>query len=763
LDKEVKIPADTFSHKEERAPLLNAATKSGSGPLVSADDVSMASTSLQGSQSSLPSAGHAFPSAGHEPVPQIPAGHEPVPQIEGYKFDKKIGAGGQGTVWLARGQSDPDTKVAIKICRNSNGRERAEREIENLDALSRLQHPNIVQYIDFRKRECALIMKYVPGKPLSAHLQDDSGGKRSLTWDEASVIMLGILSGLKCLHTMQSGSMLHRDVKPENVMLSSTPVTDVPHVILVDFGLSKRMNVGQTVTMGERMIGTPAYLSPEVLKGMPSRDLDARVDVWAAGVVLYEMLAGKLPFSGDSTLALIESIKNDDVDRIGAAGSGGNAFLKKSLEKNRENRFQNASDMLEVFNIVYEDHHSVPEQLKSHTEPTPQPAPPTLAEPEFNDDSVAIETRESTKDEAREEVPAARGLQPESKPESSATLLLAPRASTRRHEARHDARDPHQCDPFIRSSCNGCDVCKARRTVTAFGIGIDIDDEECARTNQNQRSKDFGIGVKRIESLRERLSIASFDLKQDNCDFQLNPNDRQGLLDAIEKWEKGVESSGIIPDLVLFLISTHELKADNGYLFLLPSGKTSSSKCIDDGVALDSILRSLSGLERKLKSKASKDVLFVVIIETMTGPEPPKSTLGASELDSSKIVLINAKPPTFGIHARTHARQHARTHASVYAQRYACSCTHALAHTHTCALPLSHARTHSHIHPFQQPCDGHMHISFKKTHTSIHGTENVFKSESDNTSGLSFSSRLAACLRLYMWVNIHNYVHIHEW
>jgi hypothetical protein len=71
LDKEVKIPADTFSHKEERAPLLNAATKSGSGPLVSADDVSMASTSLQGSQYSLPSAGHAFPSAGHEPVPQI--------------------------------------------------------------------------------------------------------------------------------------------------------------------------------------------------------------------------------------------------------------------------------------------------------------------------------------------------------------------------------------------------------------------------------------------------------------------------------------------------------------------------------------------------------------------------------------------------------------------------------------------------------------------------------------------------------------------
>ena len=159
--------------------------------------------------------------------------------------------------------------------------------------------------------------------------------------------------------------------------------------------------------------------------------------------------------------------------------------------------------------------------------------------------------------------------------------------------------------------------------MTAFGIGIDIDDEECARTSQNQLSKDFGIGVKRIESLREKLSIASFDLKQDNCDFQLNPNDRQGLLDAIEKWRQGVELSGIIPDLVLFLISTHELKAgDNGSLFLLPSGKTSSSWDIDDGVPLDSILRSLSELKRELqlKSNASKDVLFVAIIETMTGP-----------------------------------------------------------------------------------------------------------------------------------------------
>ena len=100
------------------------------------------------------------------------------------------------------------------------------------------------------------------------------------------------------------------------------------------------------------------------------------------------------------------------------------------------------------------------------------------------------------------------------------------------------------------------------------------------------------------------------------------------------------------------------------------------------------------------------------------------------------------------------------------------ACAHAAARMHsytlTHVLPLSHARTHTHIHPFQQPCDGGMHVSFKKTHTSILGTVNVFKSESDNKSGQSLSSRLAtsrwlACVRAYActcgWIYIIMSIH----
>ena len=333
------------------------ATEAGAQGSYGSDRRSAASTEAQRSQPSQVSAGQ-------------PSGQEP--RVDGYVFDGKLGSGGQGTVWRARRQTDPDAVVAIKICEKENAR-----EMENLEALSGLQHPNIVQYIDFWKREsrseCALIMAYVDGMPLSTHLQHESGGKRSLKWDEASTVMHGILSGLKCLHTMQGGAMLHRDVKPDNVMLKATPVTNVADVILVDFGLSKRMDVGQTVTAGERMIGTPAYLSPEVLAGMSSRDFDSRVDVWAAGVVFYEMLAGELPFSGENPYALIEAIRSDDVKRVGAAGAGGNRFVSKSLAKKRDARFQDASEMLAVFELVCKDRHSVPEQLsESHTETMPR-------------------------------------------------------------------------------------------------------------------------------------------------------------------------------------------------------------------------------------------------------------------------------------------------------------------------------------------------------------------------------------------------------
>ena len=108
-----------------------------------------------------------------------------------------------------------------------------------------------------------------------------------------------------------------------------------------------------------------------MVRGIISSKLDTRVDVWAAGVVCYEMLAGRLPFTGRNEYQLIESIKNDPLESLETAGEAVNAFLQRALEKKREQRFENAKQMFEVFEEVFEDRHIEPEKLA-------KPQPPSL-------------------------------------------------------------------------------------------------------------------------------------------------------------------------------------------------------------------------------------------------------------------------------------------------------------------------------------------------------------------------------------------------
>ena len=213
-------------------------------------------------------------------------------------------------------------------------------------------------------------MEYIDGRSLKTHLNHSHG---KLEWEEACIIMRGVLSGLECMHTSMPGNpMLHRDVKPDNVMLRDTRVQHADQVVLVDLGLSKRVQEkGQTITVGEIFIGTPEYLSPEVAKGLDPKAFDTRVDVWAAGVLMYEMLAGRRPFTGNNTLQLFQSILNASPKPIATAGSGVNAFINRALEKQRERRFTDASDMLEGFEEVHKNRHDVPERLIQPQKPSP--------------------------------------------------------------------------------------------------------------------------------------------------------------------------------------------------------------------------------------------------------------------------------------------------------------------------------------------------------------------------------------------------------
>lgn len=182
-------------------------------------------------------------------------------------------------------QNDTDTCVAIKWHPTEviGGR-----EAENLNALTKPQHPNVVRFIDSTNR--ALLMEHIEGLTLNLHLNRTT--MHMLPWEEASLITRGLLLGFGCLHSMKPPLLIADDVSTANVMLRIIPDTDTQQVVIVGFGLSKRTGKAkQTQTVGPIFFGTVPYLAPEVGR-VESKDLGARTDVWAAGVMLYEMLTG---------------------------------------------------------------------------------------------------------------------------------------------------------------------------------------------------------------------------------------------------------------------------------------------------------------------------------------------------------------------------------------------------------------------------------------------------------------------------------------
>ena len=302
------------------------------------------------------------------------------PHLKDYHFVKLLAKGAQGAVWLARPKDKTaykDTLVAIKVQNNLSGTTHF-REVENLTAISLKRHPNLVRILDVVDTvDClGLIMEYVDGTSLKAYLGIQRQNK--MDWEQSSIIMCGILSGLECLHTLEHAPMIHRDLKPENVMLATKegPVNLSTRVVLVDFGLAKRNNVGQTMTQAGSFIGTPAYFSPEHCSG---KKLDLRTDIWAAGIVLYEMLSGKHPFlsskeeSDDGTrmLELFEAIRSLKIcERRLPFGLGVNSFIMRALEQERSKRFEDAQNMFAVFQEVCKNPAIIPEQLTKPQRPS---------------------------------------------------------------------------------------------------------------------------------------------------------------------------------------------------------------------------------------------------------------------------------------------------------------------------------------------------------------------------------------------------------
>ena len=218
-----------------------------------------------------------------------------------YLVQQVLGAGAMGKVYLAEHLA-LGRPICIKILHPHLAEDKSltKRFHREARAASRLNHPNSIQVIDFGQSEDGVLyiaMEYVPGIDLRRII------KRDFPLPTPRIIrMLGqVLSALEEAHGQ---GVIHRDLKPENIMIGDSRA-EQDHVKVLDFGIAKIQEPGPeggTLTVAGIVCGTPEYMAPEQARGDP---LDPRVDLYAAGIILYQMLSGELPFKADSALATV--------------------------------------------------------------------------------------------------------------------------------------------------------------------------------------------------------------------------------------------------------------------------------------------------------------------------------------------------------------------------------------------------------------------------------------------------------------------------
>ncbi|BBA97664.1 putative serine/threonine protein kinase [Actinacidiphila reveromycinica] len=208
-----------------------------------------------------------------------------------YTAHQVLGRGSAGTVWLGEG---PEGPVAIKLLREdlASDQDLVGRFVQERTALLSLDDPHIVGIRDLvvDGSDLALVMELVRGTDLRSRLERD----RRLPPEAAVAIAVDVADGLAAAH---AGGVVHRDVKPENVLLDSAAPPGpggAPPALLTDFGIARLVDTPRR-TRATRIIGTPDYLAPEIIEGLPPR---ASVDIYALATVLYELLAGFTPFGG---------------------------------------------------------------------------------------------------------------------------------------------------------------------------------------------------------------------------------------------------------------------------------------------------------------------------------------------------------------------------------------------------------------------------------------------------------------------------------
>ena len=261
-----------------------------------------------------------------------------------YELVERLGRGGMAEVYKSY-QPGMDRFVAIKVMHShlAESEDFVTRFKREAQLVGQLRHPHIVQVIDFDVQDEGyyMVMEYIKGETLKYYIQQ----KGALDPDEA----LRITSHLAdALHYAHQEGMIHRDIKPANVMFTDNAYT---HPVLTDFGIARIISGGTQLTASGAFVGTPAYISPEIARG---EQADERSDIYSMGIMLYEMLTGKVPYDADTPFAVIMKHVNeplpsarqininvtDSVERV----------LFTALAKNPTERYQTAAEFRDALN-----------------------------------------------------------------------------------------------------------------------------------------------------------------------------------------------------------------------------------------------------------------------------------------------------------------------------------------------------------------------------------------------------------------------------
>ena len=272
-------------------------------------------------------------------------------QIPGYKIQRELGHGGMAHVYLAI-QESFGREVALKILSPhlADDDQFSKRFLREARIVSQLNHPNIITVFDAGKYQKYhyMSMEYIPGKDVK-QLKD------SISREEALRIVKDVASALDFAGKK---GIVHRDVKPENIMIHQSD----KRVVLMDFGIAHGDDVTHGMTQTGKAIGTPHFMSPEQTKGLK---VDHRSDIYSLGVVLYQLLAGNLPFDADSAVAVGIKHLTSPIPLLPGGLEIFQPIINRCLSKDPKHRYQKAAELITALdNITDEQLKSISSQAK---------------------------------------------------------------------------------------------------------------------------------------------------------------------------------------------------------------------------------------------------------------------------------------------------------------------------------------------------------------------------------------------------------------